>query len=125
VTSLRETATTYLSAFVYVVLVYLGANVLLSAPTTPLRHVPFLAGVALVLHALFAERLDPVAYAIAGMAFVLVGFVALAAVAAATALPLPTVVTDDATVAAALTVTLLAGYGWFADVGPGRPSAEG
>ncbi|MFC5367543.1 hypothetical protein [Salinirubrum litoreum] len=122
---LRATAVTYLSAFVYVVLLYLGANVLLSDPTTPLRHVPFLVGVALVVHALVAEDLDPVAYAIGCMAFVLVGFVAVAAVAAGTSLSLPTVVTDDVTVAGVLTLTLLVAYGWFAGLLPGRSPAGG
>jgi membrane-bound ClpP family serine protease len=120
VSALRDTVVTYAPALVYVVLLYLGANVLLSAPATPLRHVPFLVGVALVVHALFAENLDPVAYAIAGMAFVLAGFVAVAAVAAATSLSLPPVVTDDVTVAVVLTLTLVGWYGWFA----GRSSAD-
>lgn len=122
--ALRDTVVTYGSALVYVVLLYLGANVLLSDPATPLRHVPFLVGVALVVHAVFAENLDPVAYAIVGMAFTLVGFVALATVAAATALSLPTAVTDDVTVATVLTLTLVGWYGWFADANPGRSAAN-
>lgn len=121
--ALRDTVVTYGSALVYVVLLYLGANVLLSDPATPLRHVPFLVGVALVVHAVFAEYLDPVAYALVGMAFVLVGFVALATVAAATGLSLPTVVTDDVTIAAVLTLTLVGCYGWFADANP-RSAAD-
>jgi hypothetical protein len=124
VSTFRHSITTYGSAFVYVVLLYLGANVLLSDPATPLRHVPFLAGVALVVHALFAENLDPVAYAVVVMAFVLVGFVGLATLAAATSLSLPAVVTDDVTVAGVLTLALLAGYGWFADLNPRRSVAD-
>jgi hypothetical protein len=124
VSALSETAIRYLSAFAYVVLLYLGANVLLSDPATPLRHVPFLAGVVLVVHALFAENLDPVAYAVVVMAFVLVGFVGLATLAAATSLSLPPVVTDDVTVAGVLTLALLAGYGWFADLNPRRSAAD-
>lgn len=120
--ALRDTVVTYGSALVYVVLLYLGANVLLSDPATPLRHVPFLAGVVLVVHALFAENLDPVAYAIVGLGFALVGFVALATVAAATALSLPAVVTDDVTVTAVLTLTLVGCYGWFAEATPRHSS---
>jgi hypothetical protein len=122
VSALRDTVVTYGSALVYVVLLYLGANVLLSDPATPLRHVPFLAGVVLVVHALFAENLDPVAYAIVGLGFALVGFVALATVAAATALSLPAVVTDDVTVTAVLTLTLVGCYGWFAEATPRHSS---
>jgi hypothetical protein len=116
VSPFRDAVGTYGAAFVYVVLLYIGSNVLLRDPPSPLRHVPFLVGVGLVVHAVFAEDLDPVAYAIAGLAATLVGFVALATLAAALDTALPAVVTDEVTVAAATTLALLVTYARFDDV---------